>query len=152
MSIKLKSAGKETLKKSLETVKNQLPFIIESTLSGRIKQTKYSLLTIINKAKESGYRIKLLYIYLNNKVLCKERIKIRVIKGGHSVPEKDVERRYEKSLAHFFYYKNLVDEWTLYSNNSDDFIEIANCKNKKIEIIDKEVYNEIEAMVNYEEN
>ena len=86
-------AGKVALKRAVETLKNNQSFIVESTISGRIKESEYSLKTLIRKAKEAGYDINLSYIYLDSSALCKERIKVRVAKKGHNVPGNDVERR-----------------------------------------------------------
>ena len=63
-------------------------FAFETTLSTRSYQSK------ILKAKQQGYSITLLFFWLNNVALAKERVKIRVQEGGHNIPEHMIARRY----------------------------------------------------------
>lgn len=137
------AAGKSALKEAKKMIENGKSFIFESTLSGKIKETEYSLLTNIKEAKLRGYKIKLLYIYLDNSDLCKERIKTRVLKGGHSVNAEDVVRRYKRSIKNFIEYKDIIESWVLYSNNSNKFIEAAKNTNGNIEISDEKIYNKV---------
>ena len=63
------------------------------------------------------FLIAYIYTFLKNCSICIERVKNRVKNGGHNVPEKDIIRRYYKSLIRFWNeYKNNVDEWTLFYN------------------------------------
>lgn len=56
-----------------------------------------------------------------------DRIKIRVLNGGHFVPDDDVKRRFYRSKNLFWTkYRLLADEWAIYYNSNDDFEEIAN--------------------------
>lgn len=56
-----------------------------------------------------------------------DRIKIRVLNGGHFVPDEDVTRRFYRSKKLFLdSYKQLADKWAIYYNANDDFEEIAN--------------------------
>jgi predicted ABC-type ATPase len=95
-------------------------FAIESTLSGLYFKK------LIKLAKSHNYIVKLVYIYLDNPSVCIERIKERVLKGGHNVPDKDVIRRYFRSKNNFWnIYKNLVDKWFLIYNSDLYFMELA---------------------------
>ena len=38
------------------------------------------------------------YVGVKDPKVAKERVKIRVSKGGHGIPNKDIERRYYDSL------------------------------------------------------
>ncbi len=69
------------------------------------------------KAKEAGYEITLLFFYLNSVELAKERVKIRVSKGGHNIPENVIERRYFRGLENFEKYCMLVNRWFFYDNS-----------------------------------
>ena len=87
-------------------------FILESTLSG-----KY-LLKLIRKAKKIGYNVELVYIFLENPKVCIERVKERVLNGGHHVPDEDVIRRFYRSKNNFWHvYKDLVDNWLIIYNS-----------------------------------
>ncbi|WP_448530579.1 hypothetical protein [Raineya sp.] len=51
---------------------------------------------------------------------CIQRIKIRVMLGGHFVSDEDVIRRYYRSKSNFWnIYKNLADEWVIIYNSAD---------------------------------
>lgn len=118
-SVKLK-AGRFFFKKVEELIKSDDNFIIESTLAG-----KY-LLKLIRRFKDRGFYVKIIYIFLANPDMCIERIKERVLKGGHNVPDKDVVRRYYRSKKNFWNsYKNLADKWFLMYNSEYRFTEIA---------------------------
>lgn len=108
------SAGKIYFKRLNEFLKKEVSFAVESTLSGR------NIVKIIDKAKLNGYKIILIYSFLQNCTTCIERVKKRVKNGGHNVPEEDIIRRYYKSIVRFWdNYKNIVDEWTLFYNGYD---------------------------------
>jgi predicted ABC-type ATPase len=103
-----------------EWLQKEQSFIVESTLSG-----KY-LSQYIQKAKDKGYHILLVYVFLENPNLCIDRIRIRVMKGGHFIPNDVVERRYFRSLKLFWKtYRFLADDWIMYHNAHQEMTQIA---------------------------
>lgn len=130
-------AGKIFLKKIHELMNSNENFIIESTLSGR------SLLGWIKKIKLKGYSIRLLYIFIESPDLCIARIRERVLKGGHFVPDDDVIRRFYRSKLNFWnVYKELADEWYLIYNSQQEFIEFAFAREGGYVINDEELFRE----------
>ena len=93
----------------------------ESTLAG------LSLRGLLHKFKESGYEISLVYVYLDSPEICIERIKSRVLRGGHSIPDDEVRRRYWRSLKLFWHeYRIIANDWYLFRNpDASVFQEIA---------------------------
>lgn len=79
--------------------------------------------------------------------MCQERIKVRVLKGGHNVPDEDVIRRYSRSIKTFCI-QNILQDWILYANSTTDFTEIAKSVNGTVEILDQKIYNDIEQVNN----
>jgi predicted ABC-type ATPase len=63
-------------------------FAFETTLSTKSYRSK------VIEAKEKGYRVTLLFFWLQNVELAKERVKIRVSEGGHNIEPQVIERRY----------------------------------------------------------
>ena len=63
----------------------------------------------------------MLFFWLNNIALAKERVKTRVQEGGHHIPEKIIERRYIRGIRgihHLFdTYLNLVDGALIFDNS-----------------------------------
>ena len=72
------------------------------------------------------------------------RIKHRVSKGGHNVPEKDVRRRFQRSLDNFqLTYKDKVDSWMFFDNSTEKPYLIASFADGKLSIEDKPRYEAI---------
>ncbi len=130
------SAGKETKRRIENCFKKKLSFVAETTLSGN------NYIKTFEEAKELGYRIILLYTFVDNTKTCIERIKVRVKNGGHPVPDEDVIRRYKRSISNFWNkYKSLADEWLLYYNGNENYVFVAQqSKGKDIEIINENLY------------
>jgi len=117
-------AGKIFFQRFKERFPLDKSFIIETTLSG------IYLINYIKKAQNLGYRVSLIYLFLENTDINISRVKNRVLNGGHHIPEDDIIRRYHRSKNLFFnVYKELVDEWIIYYNSNDIFEEIADKNN-----------------------
>lgn len=124
-------AGKMMLERINQLVERKDTFAIETTLATK------SYVGLITRAKSAGYKVVLLYFWLESPYYAKERVKMRVKEGGHDIPEEVVERRYWSGLANFFeLFAPIVDWWALYDNNGDTKL-IANKK----DIIDFDIYS-----------
>lgn len=135
-SVKIK-AGKIVLKRLENLFDSKKSFAIETTLSGK------NHIKTIKKAKELGYQVILIYSYLDNPILCENRIKIRVLNGGHNIPKEDIQRRFYRSKENFLnIYKDLVNEWNLFYNGSSEYILVAQSNQSRIEIYNENLYNE----------
>ena len=55
-------------------------------------------LILLEKAKSSGYKIESVFVLTADVDLNVMRVKVRVLKGGHDVPEEKIRSRYVKSL------------------------------------------------------
>lgn len=58
------------------------------------------------------------YIGVESPDIAKERVRIRVSKGGHGIPEDTIERRYRKSLENLREVMNVCDELNIYDNTA----------------------------------
>ncbi len=115
------TAGKEFFARFEDFVSRNISFACESTLSGGYMEK------LIKKAKAFGYRITIIYLFVNSPDVSIDRIKIRVLDGGHFVPSEDVIRRFYRSKTLFWNrYKQLADKWAMYYNADESFEEIAN--------------------------
>jgi predicted ABC-type ATPase len=70
-------------------------FAFESTLSGIAHCRR------IERWRDSGYRIEIVYLKLTEIRVALQRIAGRVRIGGHDVPEADVRRRFARSWVNF---------------------------------------------------
>lgn len=95
------------------------------------------------KQKKLDYNIILIYSFVETPEICINRIKARVLNGGHNIPDEDVIRRFYRSKSNFWSkYKNIVDEWAIFFNGESKFIQVAKSDNKDIEILSEVLYNE----------
>jgi predicted ABC-type ATPase len=90
-------AGRIMLNRINELLYENVNFAFETTLSTRSYKNK------IAEAQEKGYRVTLLFFWLQNIDLAKERVKTRVSEGGHNIEPEIIERRYIRGI------KNLID-------------------------------------------
>ena len=135
-SVKIK-AGKIVLSRLEKLLNTEKSFAIETTLSGK------NHIKTIERAKKIGYQVVLIYSYLDSPILCENRIKIRVLNGGHNIPKEDIIRRFYRSKKNFWnIYKNLVDEWNLFYNGNSEYILVAQYSNNDVEIFNENLYNE----------
>jgi len=78
-------AGREAVKMIGYYIKNDISFHQETTLSGK------SIIMNINKAKEKGFFVVMNYIGLESAEIAKVRVKFRVSKGGHGIPDEFIQ-------------------------------------------------------------
>lgn len=67
--------------------------------------------------RDSGYTVELVFLSLPDVEMAIERVAIRVMQGGHNIPEEVIRRRYAHGIQNFERYKMLVDSWQLYDNS-----------------------------------
>ncbi len=135
-SVKIQ-AGKIVLKKLDNLLDSGKSFAMETTLSGK------NHIKTIKKAKDLRYKVCLIYSYLDNPDFCENRIKVRVLNGGHDIPHDDIVRRFYRSKENFWnIYKDLVDEWNLFYNGTSEYILVAQYADNEIEVFSEKLYNE----------
>ncbi len=107
-------AGRIMLEEIYTHVRKQNSFAFETTLSGR------SYARLIPLWQEHGYLVKLFFLQLDSAELAIARVQQRVRKGGHTIAEPVIRRRFISGSQNFHtLYKDLVDEWSLYENSAE---------------------------------
>ena len=105
-------AGKLMLSRMDLLVSQNKSFVIETTLSTK------SYVPFINEIKLKGYKIVLLFLWLNSYQLAISRVEKRVSMGGHNIPSDIVERRYTSGIKNFIkLYLPICDRWSVYDNS-----------------------------------
>ena len=97
----------------------------ETTLTGK------TILKIIDKAKDLGYKIHLYYVGVDNPEIAKERVKNRIARGGHGISSDLIEKRYYESLENLGKILNKSDFIEIF-DNSKKFIRIFYYENKQV--------------------
>jgi predicted ABC-type ATPase len=86
-------------------------FTLETTLAG------HGAIAIMKEARKAGYRIVLVYVALKDPELHIERVRLRVSRGGHDIPDVDIRRRYARSLMRAPEALRLADEAVVLDNS-----------------------------------
>lgn len=121
-------AGRLLIEEARGLIAAKASFAIESTLSGK------TYVAMIREAKAQGYRFLLHYIMIGSGDQAVGRVALRVMLGGHHVPEDDIRRRFERSRKHFIEdYLPLADEWVLWDNALPPHRQIADSSTHNIE-------------------
>ena len=84
-----------------------------------------TIANLIDRARQSGFKVWILYLFLDHPDTNIDRIKIRVRSGGHHVPDGDVVRKFYRSKDNFWnIFRAMTDQWLLYGNTSGDASKI----------------------------
>ena len=114
------AAGREFLRRTEAQLAGEADFVVETTLSGRTMRSHLA------RAREAGFEITIVFIYLDSADTCVVRVRERVRRGGHSVPEDDIRRRFSRSCANFWHvYREIADQWVVYYNGGSGLAEVA---------------------------
>jgi len=136
-------AGKLMLQRIEDLLGRNETFSLETTLATR------SYVNLVKRAQKQGYRVFLLYFWLNSPELAKKRVAERVGKGGHDIPEGTIKRRYAAGINNLFkLFMPIVDYWAVYDNSGIDRTKIASGRlNEPENIYNRELYEKITAYV-----
>ncbi|MBR1484709.1 MAG: zeta toxin family protein [Prevotella sp.] len=136
-------AGRLMLQRIEELLERNVTFSIETTLATR------SYLNLVHRAQRQGYRVSLLYFWLNSPELAMQRVAERVSKGGHDIPETVIRRRYAAGMNNLFkLFMPAVDYWAVFDNSGTPRRKIAvGGYLTKTDITDPDLYEKMKAYV-----
>jgi predicted ABC-type ATPase len=90
------------------------------------------------KARSAGFSVLIYFVYLDTPDACVMRVKHRVRRGGHNVPEDDVRRRFSRSLANFWQiYRRIADYWYVVYNSSGELKWVAAGESHAILVVER---------------
>lgn len=132
-------SGRLMLKRIDDLIKMKVDFAIETTLSSR------NYISKVKKIQDDGYEVVLIYFWLNNPVIAIERIKERVKKGGHFVPDEVVIRRYYRGIKNLLrYFIPYSDYWLVFDNSNPNVVMVAEgYKDLEKKIFNNEIWQKI---------
>lgn len=106
-------AGRIMLHRMNELLSNNEVFAFETTLATKSYKSKVIL------AQEKGYKVILLFFWLQDVNLAIERVRTRVQEGGHNIENDVIRRRYANGLINLFkIYLPIVDEAMIFDNTN----------------------------------
>jgi predicted ABC-type ATPase len=104
-------AGRIMLQRIDELLPQKVDFAIETTLATR------SYVHLVHRAQNLGYKVHLIYFYLENEEQAIQRVAQRVSNGGHNIPEQDIRRRFKRGIYNLLnLYMPICDSVLIYNN------------------------------------
>jgi predicted ABC-type ATPase len=135
-------SGRIMLQRINDLIEQNQSFAFETTLATKSYQSK------INYAKGKNYKIVLLFFWLQNTEIAIERVKSRVLEGGHHVAEDIIIRRYHNGINNLFnIYFSIVDELLIF-DNSEGKLELI-CSKKNLDLINIVNQNKFNKLKSY---
>lgn len=137
-------SGRIMLNRIKDLINLQKDFAFETTLATK------TYTQFIKEAQKKGYFVTLIYFWLNSTDLAIERVKSRVVAGGHDIPIDTIMRRYHSGISNLSkLYTPICDYWIIIDNSLSQFKTIAEgFKNEDIEVYYNDIYNKI---INHEQ-
>jgi predicted ABC-type ATPase len=124
-------AGRIMLRRLRDLAARREDFSFETTLSGR------AYAPLFRELRAAGYFIQLDFLWIPHLDITRNRVRQRVTKGGHNIPDDVQLRRFHlgvRNLAEL--YRPLLDHWRLFDNTGDHPHLVAQEKSGTIEIVD----------------
>jgi len=132
-------SGRIMLSRIKDLLNHNVDFAFETTLATK------TYVQFIREAHAKGYFVTLVYFWLSSPELAIERVKTRVISGGHDIPIDTIRRRYKAGIQNLSrLYMPICDYWMIIDNSEPPFQIVAEgFKTENIEINNQITYNQI---------
>jgi predicted ABC-type ATPase len=111
-------AGKQVVVRLDDLITKRQNFVHETTLSSR------QSLSVMRQARAAGYQVGLIFVVLHSVELNVLRVRERVRMGGHSIPERDIRRRYDRALANLPEAIKAAHQTAVYDNSSTSHVKL----------------------------
>lgn len=129
------SAGREYFRALERALKTDESIMIESTLSGQ------GMHRTLKRTKAAGLHSTIVMIFLDQVGMSLARVRQRARKGGHDIADKDVIRRFGRSIRNFWdEYRFLADEWLLVYNAGKEPIDVAVGVRDQVNVLDEQLF------------
>ncbi len=113
-------AGRIMLQRIEELLPQKVDFAIETTLATR------SYVQLVRRAQALGYKVHLIFFFLENEEQAIQRVAQRVRNGGHNIPEEDIRRRFKRGIYNLVnLYMPICDSVLVYNNAHGEAMLVA---------------------------
>ena len=132
-------AGRIMLHRLRDLTAQRVDFSFETTLSGR------TYAPLLREMRTAGYRIRIDFLWIPELGLTRQRVRQRVAKGGHDIPDVVQQRRFHLGIRNLAtLYRPLLDHWNLYDNTFENPHLVAEEKDGVLTISDARMLAHIE--------
>lgn len=140
LTSRIRSFEKTSLRKANKEAVDRIEAWLEASIHAHqsvgvetvLSTSKYRRL--VRLAKGRGFEIRLIYVILESPELNIQRVRLRVKKGGHSVPEEKIRTRWTRSLRQLPWFLHQADRALLFDNSKK--LRIVGRKARKTIILD----------------
>ena len=133
-------AGRIMLQRIEELLPQKVDFAIETTLATR------SYVHLVRRAQALGYKVHLIFFYLENEEQAIQRVAQRVSNGGHGIPEENIRRRFTCVIYNFIHlYMPICDSVLVYNNMKTPAQLVARKKTQSddVNVVEFEMWNQL---------
>ena len=123
-----------------ELLSQKADFGIETTLATR------SYVQLVRRAQASGYKVHLLFFYLETPEQAIQRVAQRVSNGGHGIPEEVIRRRFKRGIDNLLnLYLPICDSVLIYNNikTPAQLIVRKKSRREKVEVVEDVMWNQL---------
>lgn len=134
------AAGRIMLQRIDDLLEQGVDFAIETTLATR------SYVQLVHRAHTLGYKVHLIFFFLENEEQAIQRVAQRVRSGGHNIPEADIRRRFTRGIYNLRHlYLPICDSVLVYNNAHGNAILVANKGNDAgtIKVLKQDMWNQL---------
>ena len=100
--------GKRLLERAIA---ERLDFAFETTLGGR------TIRALLQEASAAGIEVRMWFVGLSSPELHMARVRSRVARGGHDIPEEKIRERYDRSRINLIELMSRLTELRVYDNS-----------------------------------
>ena len=125
-------SGRLMLERISDLIAQGKSFAFEATGASR------TAAKLVKAAHIAGFASRLIYLWIPHPALAKQRVKFRVLQGGHIVDEMTIERRYKRSLQNLLdiylplFHRIIILDNTLPSTHDFDIIALSQKEHRVI--------------------
>ena len=134
-------SGRLMLARISELILQEEDFAFETSLSN----LAYG--SLIRKARDRGYHVTLIFLYLKSELLAFRRILDEVKNGNHFMPNDVVARRYKRGIKNLFnLYLPLADHWMVIDNSDvNPGLVASGGRDMDMNVTDEKTWEEIKS-------
>jgi predicted ABC-type ATPase len=108
--------GKRLLERAIA---DRLDFAFETTLGGQ------TITALLQKALTAGIEVRIWFVGLSSPELHLARVRARVARGGHDIPEEKIRERYDQSRMNLLELMQSLTELKVYDNSIEADPEVG---------------------------